>query len=351
MLQVVIKHYWKTHSDTTPGAKQAHRAGKLLVEWLLDVIEKPSAKVADFSKAWQHLFIKWLSEEKNHAVATISREMSIIAAAINHAVKRFIALDDGEMREVQLLKNAVPVIYKQEEISRITSKPVGKPRQWVPSFEQLSLFIDSIGKQKADGAWDETRENLFRYVVCALNTWARPEAILELHVPTQVDFINGIVRLNPPDRRQTKKVRPTIPLTDNLAAWLKEWGTERPIHRNGIALKSVKKVFKFHALSLGMPQFTPYALRHFMATNVRRMEGCNVTREQRQEWLGHKPQDTTSMYEHWDIEWLREAKVATDKIMLRVNALLKTRTVFPIYSQTTPKEAKGRNGLKLVASK
>ena len=351
LVTAILTHYWQTHSDATPSAAQARRAGELLVEWIVDARNKPAANAADFSIPWQHEFIKWLSEKKNHAVGTISREMSIIAAAFNHAVKRIVIDDDNLKREVQLLKYAVPVIYKQDEISRLTSKPVSEPREWTPRFEELAMFIDTIGKRTAGGTWDKNSENLFRYVVCALNTWARPEAILQLHVPTQVDFEAGILRLNPPQRKQTKKVRPKIPLTDNLAAWLKDWGTERPIHRNGMALKSVKKVFKAHAVLLGMPKFTPYALRHFMATNIRHIDGCDVTREQRQEWLGHKPQDTTSWYEHSDVEWLREAKIATDKIMIRINGLLKTRTLLPITSQATPKEATDRNGLKLVASK
>jgi hypothetical protein len=88
-----------------------------------------------------------------------------------------------------------------------------------------------------------------------------------------------------------------------------------------------------------------------MATNVRKMEGCNVTREQRQEWLGHKPQDTTSWYEHHDPEWLREAKIGTDKIIERLNGLLKTRTLFPITSQATPKNENSQPDLKLMVSK
>ena len=80
-----------------------------------------------------------------------------------------------------------------------------------------------------------------------------------------------------------------------------------------------------------MPKFTPYTLRHFMATNIRRMEGCNVTREQRQEWLGHKPQDTTSWYEHHDPEWLREAKIGTDKIIVEVERSAQNQNARPDY--------------------
>jgi integrase len=211
----------------------------------------------EFSMPWQQEFIKWLGEEKNHAVATISREMTSVAAAFNHAVKRIVVDDDGSKRVVQLLKYAVPILYKEEEISRLTLKPGPTPRSWLPTWEQMAQFIDTIGRRTSKGEWNKNSENLFRFIVFMLNTWARPEAILEIDVPEQVDFEAGILRLNPPGRKQTKKVRPTIPLTDNLKAWLKHWNIDRPIHRNGEALKSIKKVFKAHAMDLDMPKFTP----------------------------------------------------------------------------------------------
>lgn len=186
----------------------------------------------------------------------------------------------------------------------------------------------------------------------ALNTWARPGAILSLNLKRQINDNSGIVHLNPEGRRQNKKYRPDIRLTDNLSAWVKEWDCEYPISREGEPLTTIKKVFKAHAKRMGMPQMTPYSLRHFMGTNIRRVEGCEVSREQRQEWLGHKPQDTTSWYEHFDPEWLREAMMGTDRILSRLDGLLKTRTLVPITSQTTLKSASDRpSGLKLVVSK
>ena len=258
LITTLLNHYWGTHSDFSPSAFQARRAGTLLMEWLTEIRKKPAANATDFSLPWQQDFVKWLGQEKNHAVSTIAREMTSLAAAFNHALKPSIIVDEnGEKREMQLLKFAVPVLYKAEEISRLTAKPEPLPRDWLPTWVQLALFIDTIGTKTSTGAWDKNSENLFRYVVCALNTWARPAAILSLHVPTQVDFEAGSVRLNPPGRKQTKKVRPTIPLTANFAAWLKHWNCDRPVHRNGTALKSVKKTFKAHALAVGMPKFTP----------------------------------------------------------------------------------------------
>ena len=348
----ILQHYWESHSDATPSAFQARRAGGLLMEWLKEVRKKPAANATDFTLLWQQDFVKWLGQEKDHAVATIAREMTSIAAAFNYALKLGIIVDEtGERREFQLLSSAMPVLYQTGEISRLTAKPEPTPRDWLPTWAQMALFIDTIGTKTAAGAWDKNSENLFRYVICALNTWARPAAILSLHVPTQVDFEARSILLNPPGRRQTKKVRPTIPLTANLAAWLKFWNCDRPIHRNGTALESVKKAFKAHALKLGMPKLTPYTLRHFMATNIRRIDGCQVSREQRQEWLGHKPQDTTSWYEHYDLEWLREARLGTDKIMDKLDRLLITRKLRAPLSPQARKQARPRRSHQLVGSK
>ncbi|MGB8313154.1 MAG: hypothetical protein WCE69_01560, partial [Aestuariivirga sp.] len=63
----------------------------------------------------------------------------------------------------------------------------------------------------------------------ALNTWARPEAILDLSVRAQVDFEHSLIDLNPPSRKQTKKRRPIIRLTENLRGWLEHWGEDRPL--------------------------------------------------------------------------------------------------------------------------
>ena len=88
-----------------------------------------------------------------------------------------------------------------------------------------------------------------------------------------------------------------------------------------------------------------------MATNIRRIDGGNVTREQRQEWLGHKPQDTTSWYEHLDLEWLREAKLGTDRIMKKLDRLLKARKLCPPFSPRTRKQARAQRAHRPVGGK
>ena len=70
------------------------------------------------------------------------------------------------------------------------------PRDWLPTYEEFGRFIDGLGSRQ---------EPVFRFIIIALNTWARPEAITDLRVQDQIDFRNGLVDLNPPGRRQTDK--------------------------------------------------------------------------------------------------------------------------------------------------
>ena len=43
-------------------------------------------------------------------------------------------------------------------------------------------------------------EATFRCAIMSLNTWARPDAVLELSVKAQVNFQRGLVNLNPRGR-------------------------------------------------------------------------------------------------------------------------------------------------------
>jgi hypothetical protein len=225
----------------------------------------------------------------------------------------------------------------------------------------------------------DASEILRRYDILALNTWARPEAIVELSVKQQVDFENGLLDLNPPGRRQNKKQRPVIRLTTNLNGWLEHWGEDRPLsyttlnaegERERKPATHIKAQFNRRSthwmlLKAGMDQATiddlfgtarrgslkplqdaleraetkginriaRYTLRHFMATRVRGLTKSKVAREQRSLWLGHGKRDATSWYETHDPEFLNECALATCEILDRLDALMKRRLVPPNIEQ------------------
>ncbi len=140
----------------------------------------------------------------------------------------------GVEREVLLLATAPYIEDGEAAISKVTQLPRSKPRDFIPTDQQLAAMIDALPE-------DEEHEVAFRDVVMALNTWARPEAITDLSVRHPVDFTRGIIDLNPPGRLQNKKVRPTIRLTDNLRGWLLYWNLDKPLvgKRLGVPVQSI----------------------------------------------------------------------------------------------------------------
>lgn len=206
--------------------------------------------------------MQWCSDEKR-STKTIAIFLGQIKTAINYAsIPRIIKDSKGHEREGRMLKSTIYIASKAEEISKITGKPMPKPRSFIPNDEELVAFIGKI-----------SREWLFRYVIIALNTWARPEAILDLDVEKQVNFQIGTIDLNPPGRTQQKnKVRPLIRLTDNLRGWLIHWDSTKPINRSGIPAERIgHSDFREICKRAGVPRMTPYTLRHYMATRFRRL--------------------------------------------------------------------------------
>jgi integrase len=300
-----LDFYYENDVKLKPSAKPAFRAMQLLAEYAVEKIG-PHARVSAFTALRQRDFMRWCVETHQHSAGTIARNLSVYSAAFRYCCKPQIVRDDfGNEIEVLLLDSAAAVCTQPKEVARLTELPESSPRGWIPSFEELGRFLDAI---------DARQENLFRFVMLALNTWARPEAIIDFRTDRQVDWSFGVVDLNPPGRRQTKKHRPKIKLTANLADWLRHWDSRAPLMWNGQPVTTMKKTFKRHALACDLPEFTRYSIRHFMATYVR-LARPPVSKEQRDIWLGHSDGRTANWYEHRDPEFLEDARRATDEII------------------------------------
>jgi hypothetical protein len=351
-LVAVIEHYLKHRAASLPSIKPAERACQLLTQWLFEVRNLPRSSRADaFGLDLQQQFIRWAAAQ-GHSAKYISRNLSVIAAAMHYAAKEQ-AVDDGEggRRIVRLMSQAPAIRYDPGWIAEVATIEAPQRRSWIPAIEEMARFIDCIRS-----------EHLFRFVIIALNTWARAEAIMELDLKKQVDLDAGLLDLNPPGRRQTLKRRPIIRLTRNLHAWRAEWKVARPLAWHGEAIDNIKKGMQAtnarwmmgeadvpaaeierlmrnsagkertkvleELEAHGAHRITRRVIRTFMATRVRGLKEIRVDREQRQLWLGHARQDTTSMYEITDSDYLREAAEATDMIIDKINLLTK-RSLWP----------------------
>lgn len=282
-----------------------------------------AARVAELTLPAQRAFWRLLVKHGCGA-RSIAIYMSYIAAAINDAAKPRVVERDGHEVETSILTHGVKVVAQDKEISEALNIPLSTPRDWVPTTKQMAALLDAC----------ET-EHVFRYLVVALNTWARPEAVTDLNFATRVDLDRRLVNLLPEGRLQNDKRRPTIPLTDCLMGWHLAWDMAYPIAWEGERVASVKKALRRLAGELGMPLFNRYTVRHFMATNARRQRlpgGRSVSREQRSMWLGHRVQegsDTTAWYETFDPDYLAEAREATDLLMREIDGLMSKRRLLP----------------------
>lgn len=334
-LAAVKKFYFDHHVGPNVRSKAASkRAFELVHRYLTGVLrgEERAAMVGDFTLARQEGFWVWCRDKHALSGKSISNYMSSIKAGFRFCARPRIIRDSrGQEREARLLSTAPFVEDSEAAISKKTGLTRSAPREWIPTDAELARIIDAIRD-----------EHVFRYIVMALNTWARPEAITELSVKAQVDFDRGLVTLNPPGRPQNKKVRPTIRLTNNLRGWLLYWNLDRPIiwkpspSKPQIVVKEINnRTLKKAALAAQVDQWrsmTRYTLRHYMATRIRKVDGVEVSREQRAEWMGHTDPEhrtTQSFYESLDPDYLDAPARATDAVLDRLNSMLRVRTLVP----------------------
>jgi integrase len=240
--------------------------------------------VADMTVARQEQFQEWLLE-RDLTPSYIRRILGVGKAALNRA-------------------------WHRQEIDRVPYIPLpqeGEPFQYWATSAQLADFLNALPSDS----------NLWIYCLVRLNTGCRDDAARDL-MPDQVDFENGIVLLNPPGRKQTKKRRPAVPLTQTLRAVLAdhEFPSVPYVHRDGERVKSVRRQWRALRAKAKLPGwFVPKILRHTVATELRRrgVPGWEVSG-----LLGHtkgESADTTSRYAKFAPDYMTTSRDALDAWM------------------------------------
>jgi integrase len=296
----VLNRYWTEHSDRRPNPSGARRAGALLLDFLGD-----AAKVGDLTKARQIEYLHWLHAEHGFAVAYISRQQAVIAAALRRAVA------DGE----GILARTPKVIVSSVEISALLDEPEPEPDNWHPTIEQVAAFMDAC-----------TDQRVLRMAVLTLAFAGRPLAVRALQAD-QFDERHGLLAFNADGRRQTKKHRPTVPVPSRLLPYIMDWLSE--------GIGTIRKPWDATLLRAGLPdQFKPKALRHFMATEMRKR---GVPQEQRELWMGHRRHSTGDRYGVFTGDYLKAARDCADAVLGELEATAK----LSIYRQVAAKSDMG----------
>jgi hypothetical protein len=103
-------------------------------------------------------------------------------------------------------------------------RAVARSPQYRASVAMLAAMFDYCLRPKADSEAQRDRRvleraNLLRYLRAAVATWARPDAIYEI-TAAQWHSAARVLDLNPPNRRQTRKHRPKVPVPRQFAPHL-----------------------------------------------------------------------------------------------------------------------------------
>lgn len=267
ILGAVLMNYYADHAQHIASAEQARIACEHLQRFF------QGSSVGSLTIDRQEAYIT----ERRKAVSdgTISRELSVVRAAVNRAFKRgelqnyphVINLARGPARERRLSLSELSNLYRAAD-------------------EHVRMFIEISG-----------------------STLGRPGAVLDLQL-FQCDFENRLIHLNPLGRKQTKKYRPTVPMVNMLLPILRAAKGPHVIQYQGRRLYSIRKAFRraCDASELGK-DVTPYTIRHTMATELRKR---GVPQWEVSGMLGHKTGGTSEIYAKFDPDYLGQAARAID---------------------------------------
>ena len=235
---------------------------------------------------------------------TVRRELGVLRAAVNHAVK------EGRL-------TAAPFVW-------LPPSPPGRDR-WLTRAEAAAL----LNAARCEPA---VRLYLPLFILIGLYTAARKGAILSLRW-SQVDLVRGRIDFNAPGRRQTAKRRPVIPIPRRLA-WFLRKAQERAaspyvIHRDRRRLgksktvdaarpfqldrgpvQDVKKGFAAACDRAGLAGVSPHTLRHTAGTWLAQ---AGVSLWEIGGYLGHSYERTTELYGHHHPDYLKGARAALDR--------------------------------------
>lgn len=256
-------------------------------------------------------------ERRKRAASTVEESIIQLKAALNYA------FNNRRVRYVPPIKH--------------------RTRDQVTSASTYRLSVDALAELldysfRGAGSYSAHGERLLplrRYIIAAVCTLARPDAIYDMSVlPGREQWMRNERRfaLNPARRLQTKKVRPVMPVVDLLHSWLDATDdrmicSERAVHDpkqqvdiiEQVRVASVRKAWDGAREQLGIPAgFGPKLIRHSMATIL---ANRRVDLIQLEMALGHRVlSKTSSRYAIFDPDYLDTIKGGIEDVISDLTA-------------------------------
>lgn len=290
----LLDRYYETHAKSLPSAEQARiavaRLKPIVGARLCDFFEyRDSKKVADDLVA------------SGQSVSYASRTLSVLRSAFN-------------LGRRDRLVRATPLFFEPRTAEHMEEEPL---KGSLLELDELARFLD-----------EASEPHVLAAMVALINTAARISSLLELR-GSQIDLQQGLLRLNPPGRVQTKKRRPVLRLSSTLRPWVEHLsGDQHLVAYRGRPVDSIKTALRGMRERAGLPDtVNTYSVRHTLG---RWMERQRVPDKQISAVLGHIPVATKKTTRRYTVnpetpEYLREATAAIEEFVMEVAA--RTRRV------------------------
>jgi integrase len=295
-LYEVLNWYWENHGKTVIQSNQ-QKAG--IAKWKEHFPEK--TVISELVPVRMKKFAEEMQDE-GLSLGYIDRIIGVGRAAV------YAARDNNIISHCPKIKNC------QTEEDRESVDPLGRPLE----LEELArLFVTC------------QQPHVLNYMLISVHTMARPAAVLDL-APEQVDFREWRVNMNPKGRRQTKKKRPLLRLTNGLAKALRKIADEydgkttmtRYVLFKDKPVKNINRAWAGLVEDAGLAgtNVTLYSIRHTMGRELRDKD---VPEAQISLFLGHKVRGVnkvTGVYAPYSPEYLRTAAEVIDAYAERLRA-------------------------------
>lgn len=176
---------------------------------------------------------------------TIRREFATLSAICHYGAKHR-----------QISKADLPIIDRPPN-------PPSKDR-WLREGELCTLMDTAKTMRK-----DERLSRLERFLWIAIMTAARFTAVFELEWP-QVDWDTGMIHFNPEGRKQTKKRRASVSMSEELKIVMRQAYNERVSDYVLDNKRDLRGEINRCIAKSGLEKVTPHTLRHTAATHMAR---------------------------------------------------------------------------------
>lgn len=256
---------------------------------------------------------EWVAGSKRkRAPSTVEESVIQLKAALNHAY------NERRSKYLPPFKHRTRKQVSAERTYRLSVGAIG---------ELLDYSLRGAGKYAGHG---DRLLPLRRYLIAAVCTMARPDAIFDLSVsPEREQWLRnaGLLALNQAGRIQTKKVRPVLPVVPLLASWLEatdEWFVCREVTstdpKTGVevveqlSVDGIRSAWTGARAALGIPAgWGPKLIRHSMATILANRRVDLVELEMA---LGHRVLSrTSSVYAIFDPGYLATVKAGIEDVV------------------------------------